>query len=61
LLFDPKNAAKLKDCGIMIVDSPEDVLPSVLIYLGKDPTAAIRGLDSGGRCPDANTAFRAFD
>jgi putrescine transport system substrate-binding protein len=37
LLFDPKNAAKLKDCGIMIVDSPEDVLPSVLIYLGKDP------------------------
>lgn len=39
LLFDPKNAAKLKDCGIMIVDSPEDVLPSVLIYLGKDPNS----------------------
>jgi putrescine transport system substrate-binding protein len=39
LLFDPKNAAKLKDCGIMIVDSPEDVLPSVLIYLGKNPNS----------------------
>jgi putrescine transport system substrate-binding protein len=39
LLFDPKSAAKLKDCGIMIVDSPEDVLPSVLIYLGKDPNS----------------------
>jgi putrescine transport system substrate-binding protein len=39
LLFDPNNAAKLKDCGIMIVDSPEDVLPSVLIYLGKDPNS----------------------
>jgi putrescine transport system substrate-binding protein len=39
LLLDPKNAAKLKDCGIMIVDSPEDVLPSVLIYLGKDPNS----------------------
>jgi putrescine transport system substrate-binding protein len=39
LLFDPKNAAKLMDCGIMIVDSPEDVLPSVLIYLGKDPNS----------------------
>jgi spermidine/putrescine-binding protein len=23
----------------MIVDSPEDVLPSVLIYLGKDPNS----------------------
>jgi putrescine transport system substrate-binding protein len=39
LVFDPQNAAKLKDCGIMIVDSPEDVLPSVLIYLGKDPNS----------------------
>jgi putrescine transport system substrate-binding protein len=39
LLFDPKFASKLKDCGIMIVDSPEDVLPSVLIYLGKDPNS----------------------
>ncbi len=37
LLFDPKNAAKLQDCGILIVDSPTDVLSSVLIYLGKDP------------------------
>lgn len=39
LLFDPKNAAALKDCGIMIVDSPEDVLPSVLIYLGRNPNS----------------------
>ena len=37
LLFDPKNAAKLKDCGILIVDSATDVFSSVLIYLGKDP------------------------
>ncbi len=36
LLFDPKNAAKLQDCGILIVDSPTDVLSSVLLYLGKD-------------------------
>lgn len=39
LLFDPKNAAKLKDCGIVIIDSPSDVLFSVLIYLGKDPNS----------------------
>ena len=39
LLFDPKNAAALENCGIMIVDSPEDVLPSALIYLGKNPNS----------------------
>lgn len=39
LLFDPTNAAKLQDCGILIVDSPTDVLSSVLIYLGKDPNS----------------------
>jgi putrescine transport system substrate-binding protein len=37
LLFDPKNAAKLEDCGILVVDSPTDVYASALIYLGKDP------------------------
>ena len=35
--LDPKNAAKLKDCGILVVDSPTDVYASALIYLGKDP------------------------
>lgn len=39
MLFDPKNAAKLQACGISMVDSPTDVLPSVLIYLGKDPNS----------------------
>lgn len=37
VLFDPKNAAKLKDCGIQILDAPSDVLPAVLMYLGKNP------------------------
>src|ERR1700688_4996770 len=44
LLFDPRNAAKLKDCGITIVDSPMDVFDSVIIYLGRDPNR----LDAGG-------------
>ena len=39
LLFDPHNAAKLQDCGILIIDSPTDVFSSVLIYLGKDPAS----------------------
>jgi putrescine transport system substrate-binding protein len=37
LLMDPQNAAKLKDCGISIIDSPLDVFQSVIIYLGRDP------------------------
>jgi putrescine transport system substrate-binding protein len=37
LLFDPQNAAKLKDCGVAITDSPLDVFESAIIYLGKDP------------------------
>lgn len=37
LLFDPKNAEKLKDCGITVVDSAEDVILSAIYYLGRDP------------------------
>ena len=37
LLFDPRNAAKLSDCGILIVDSPLDVFDSAIIYLHRDP------------------------
>lgn len=37
LLFDPKSAAKLSDCGIIISDSPLDVFASAMLYLGRDP------------------------
>ena len=37
LLLKPENAAKLKDCGIYVLDAPEDVIPPVLQYLGLDP------------------------
>lgn len=39
LLFKPENAAKLKDCGIMVLDSATDVLPVILQYLGLDPNS----------------------
>lgn len=35
-IFKPENAAKLADCGISILDSPTDVIPLMLTYLGKD-------------------------
>jgi putrescine transport system substrate-binding protein len=37
LLFKPENAQKLQDCGISMLDSPSDMLPPALKYLGKDP------------------------
>ncbi len=35
-LFKPENAAKLADCGISILDTTDDVMMTVLKYLGKD-------------------------
>ena len=37
LLFKPAYASKLKDCGIAILDSPQEVIGLALHYLGKDP------------------------
>lgn len=37
IIFKPEIAAKFKDCGIFMLDSPEDVLPVALNYLGLDP------------------------
>ena len=37
ILLKPENAAKLKACGITMLDSPTDVIPVILRYLGRDP------------------------
>ncbi len=37
LLFKPENAKRLAPCGITMMDSAIDVIPSVLKYLGKSP------------------------
>ena len=39
LLFDPAWASKFKDCGISILDAPDEVVGIVLAYLGKDPNS----------------------
>ena len=36
MLFDPAIVAKLADCGISFLDSPTDVIPMALVYLGYD-------------------------
>ena len=40
VLMKPENAEKLADCGISMLDSPQDIIPMVLAYLGKDGRAA---------------------
>ncbi|MET3131303.1 putrescine transport system substrate-binding protein [Oxalobacteraceae bacterium GrIS 1.11] len=35
LIFDPKYASRLKSCGISFLDSPSEVLPAALQYMGK--------------------------
>jgi putrescine transport system substrate-binding protein len=37
IIFKPENAAKLADCGIYVLDAAEDMIQSVLKYLGKNP------------------------
>ncbi|MBW8834001.1 MAG: extracellular solute-binding protein, partial [Burkholderia sp.] len=39
LIFDPEVLAKFQDCGVSFLDSPEDVIPLALAYLGKNPTS----------------------
>ena len=36
LVFNPKYTAKLKSCGIAYLDSPTEILPAALHYLGKE-------------------------
>ncbi|ACP24126.1 spermidine/putrescine ABC transporter, periplasmic substrate-binding protein [Sinorhizobium fredii NGR234] len=37
VIFNPEIAAKFKDCGIHLLDSPTDIIPSALAYLGLNP------------------------
>jgi putrescine transport system substrate-binding protein len=37
LIFKPEVAAKLKGCGVNLLDSASEVLPVAMIYAGKDP------------------------
>lgn len=39
LVFKPEVVAKFKDCGVMFLDSPADVMGLALRYIGKDPNS----------------------
>ncbi|MBI3512632.1 MAG: polyamine ABC transporter substrate-binding protein [Proteobacteria bacterium] len=37
ILFDPATVERFKACGVELLDSPTDVLPAALAYLGRAP------------------------
>ena len=39
LVFDEKYASKLKGCGIMALDTPTELVPIALNYLGENPNS----------------------
>jgi hypothetical protein len=52
IVFKPENAAKLADCGIYLLDAPEDMIQSTLAWLGKTPDSKDPG--------DIEAAFEAL-
>ena len=39
IVFRPELLAKFKDCGVHMLDSPDDVMPAALNYLGLPPNS----------------------
>ncbi len=39
LIFKPENIAKLKDCGVTVLDAPIDIIKIALYYQGEDPNS----------------------
>lgn len=39
VLFEPENMKKLSKCGVAFLDSPDEMMPAVLNYLGLDPNS----------------------
>jgi putrescine transport system substrate-binding protein len=39
MFYDPAVLARFQDCGVSVVDAPDDVISTVLFFLGKDPNS----------------------
>ena len=39
LIFDPQYISKMTDCGVYILDTPSEILPIALLYLGEQPNS----------------------
>lgn len=41
VLFDPATVAKLKGCGVSVLDTPTEVFPAALLYLGRNGASLV--------------------
>jgi len=57
MMFDPRVAGRLADCGIGLYESPNVIVPSVLAWLGEQPNSQDLGVLQ--KAQDALVAARA--
>jgi putrescine transport system substrate-binding protein len=43
MIFKPEHMKKLAKCGVAFLDSPSDIIPMALAYLGLDPNSTKKG------------------
>jgi putrescine transport system substrate-binding protein len=58
LLFDPRVVSKFQDCGVSVLDSPDDVVSAALSLLGKDPNS--ESLEDLARAEQMLAAIRPY-
>ncbi|MBS0517616.1 MAG: polyamine ABC transporter substrate-binding protein [Proteobacteria bacterium] len=58
MIFDPAVVSHFVDCGVMVLDSPTDVLPAALKYLGLDPDS--KNPDDLKKAADVLKAVRPY-
>lgn len=59
LVFKPEIAAKLADCGITVLDAWDEMVPTVLNYLGENPRSTDTKL-LNGKVTDTLKAMRPY-
>ena len=58
MIFDPETIAKLKDCGVHVLDAPQEMVPAALNYLGLDPDS--RNPDDFAKAEELLVKIRPF-
>jgi len=57
-VFDPAQLAKLKDCGVHVLNAPDELIPAALNYLGLDPNTS--NPDDLAKAEEALVAIRPY-
>lgn len=58
IFYKPENLGKLADCGVFVLDSPSDMIPTTLMYLGIDPES--KSAEDLAKAEEALLAIRPY-